>query len=436
MADRTGDRYHLPLATAPRAGWLEKVTKPRRRPSASFTGSGDPVLPAFLAVDFYCGAGGTTCGLLDAGGYVIAGIDNDHGCATTYRHNNTNRAFDRIGPQFLSFDMFPQSSSYPEGQQALVLDQLRQLIPLYRHLSSELPLLFAICAPCQAFTGFHQRRLTPGRAARRMKDQSLLSQTLPFIDEFLPELILVENVTGIKKGKSEAIWREYQEYLIELGYTVADDDVCASCFGVPQYRRRSIMFATRYAASRSVLQVPLDDCASPVRSVRDAIGDLPRLNAGESHPTIPNHACRNLAEISRLRLKSLLPGESNTKLANSPYGDLSLSCHNRLSGQQRGFRDVYTRMSPDRPSPTITTRFVSTSNGRFGHFDVNQVRALSLREGALLQSFPANYRFLTDSVDRAARMIGNAVPPRLASFMARTLLSIWNQVTPSGTLES
>ena len=422
----------------PTSGRLEKVTEPRRPPSARFLDSGDPVLPAFLAVDFYCGAGGTTRGLLDAGGYVIAGVDNDHGCASTYRHNNTNRAFDQIGPRFLSFDMFPQSSSHPKGQQELVLRELRQLIPLYRDLSPALPLLFAVCAPCQSFTRFRQRQMTLARAASRMKDQSLLSQTLAFVAEFLPDLILVENVTGIKKGNSQTIWLEYQKHLTDMGYIVADDNVCASRFGVPQYRRSSIMFATRSTKECPVLQVPIDDPASPLRSVRDAIGNLPRLEAGESHPTIPNHVCRNLAEISRLRLKSLLPGESNMRLADSPYGDLSLSCHNRLSGQRRGFRDVYTRMCPDRPSPTITTRFISASNGRFGHFDMSQVRALSLREGALLQSFSADYRFLTSSMDQAARMIGNAVPPRLANLMARDLLSIWHQIhTPCdiGTLK-
>ena len=417
--------------------WLGNVTEPRWRPSASFPDSGAPPVPAFLGVDFYCGAGGTTRGLLDAGGYVIAGVDNDRSCANTYCHNNINRTFDQIGPRFLSLDMFKQSTSYPQGQQELVLSELRRLVSFYRHLSPAPPLLFAICAPCQSFTGFRQRQMTPARTASRMRDQSLLSQTLPFIAEFLPDLILVENVTGIKQGKSQTIWLAYQTHLADMGYIVADGNVCASRFGVPQYRRRSIMFATRSSTTaRPILQVPTDDCASTVRSVRDAIGDLPSLDAGESHPTIPNHVCRNLAEISRLRLKSVLPGESNTRLANSPYGDLSLPCHNRLSRRQRGFRDVYTRMCPDRPSPTITTRFISASNGRFGHFDMNQVRALSLREGALLQSFSANYRFLTSSMDKAARMIGNAVPPRLASFMARELVSIWHQATHLVTQDS
>lgn len=107
-------------------------------------------IPKFLAVDFYCGAGGTTRGLLDAGGYVIAGIDRDADCRETYIHNNPNTALDGAKPAFLALDMFPAVPEYPEGQQELAYAALRELVPQGRAMAPEVPLLFAICAPCQS----------------------------------------------------------------------------------------------------------------------------------------------------------------------------------------------------------------------------------------------------------------------------------------------
>ena len=164
-------------------------------------------------------------------------------------------------------------------------------------------------------------------------------------------------------------------------------------------------------------------------SVQSAIGALPPLEAGEHHGEISNHVCRNLSDLNLLRLEHLKPGESNFGLSATPWGDLSLACHRRLEGTgRRGFSDVYTRMQPDRPSPTITTRFVSVSNGRFGHFDAAQIRGISLHEGALLQSFPSKYRFYGSGMERIAKMIGNAVPPKLAEFMAQYLVGAWERL--------
>ncbi len=128
--------------------------------------------PDFLAVDFYCGAGGTTRGLIDAGGYVIAGIDKDAVCRETYRQNNANERLYNARPTFIQKDMFPASSDYPEGQQAEILNELEQLIAQRREIAeaaagTKIPLLFAVCAPCQSFTKFVQRNLTDAGTAKR-----------------------------------------------------------------------------------------------------------------------------------------------------------------------------------------------------------------------------------------------------------------------------
>lgn len=386
--------------------------------------------PKFLAVDFYCGAGGTTRGLLDAGGYVIAGIDKDEDCEDTYRRNNRNTTLDGVEPDFLALDMLPATPDYPQGQRHEVRDALDELIPRYQQMAQGAPLLFAICAPCQSFTKFVQRSMTDERAEDRRRSQNLLAQTVGFIEVFQPEMIISENVAAIDSGQYKHIWDAFQEDLRKLGYDVGAGIVCASRFGVPQHRRRSVIMALKdKRGSNSALDplhVPQSAPDAAEVSAYDAIKHLPQLKAGESNDSVYNHVCRNISETNRHRLMSVKPGESNFGFAKTKYGDLSLACHRRLESKgTRGFGDVYTRIHPDRPSPTITTRFLSISNGRFGHFDENQARGLSLREGAALQSFPDDYEFHGKGMDANARMIGNAVPPKLSEHLTEWLLGKW-----------
>src|SRR5665811_465372 len=127
----------------------------KRRPIA--------VPPKFLAVDFFCGAGGTTRGLMDAGGYVIAGIDKDTRCQETFVANNTNDTLDYSTARFLPFDVFPKTPEYPSGAKKHLLKELDGLITYYRNKARRVPLLFAICAPCQPFTKLSRKELTPQR---------------------------------------------------------------------------------------------------------------------------------------------------------------------------------------------------------------------------------------------------------------------------------
>ena len=395
--------------------------------------------PKFLAVDFFCGAGGTTRGLLDAGAYVIAGIDKDESCRETFERNNNNTTLDGSPPAFLALDMFPVSSEYPEGQQHEIWKKLKKLIPHYRALAPHVPMMFAICAPCQSFTRFKQHQMTHDRSTGRDRDRSLLSQTIGFVEKFKPEMIVSENVANIERGAYRHIWDGFRSHLSRR-YDTGRGKVCASRFGIPQYRRRSILVAVRRlvedAPALFDLPVPtFDPTAQSNPSVKDAIGGLPVLDAGQKHDSIENHQCRDLREINRKRLKSLKPGEPNWHFKDTKYGDLRLECHRRLEeNDRRGFGDVYTRMHPDRPSPTITTRFHSISNGRFGHYDEEQVRGISLREGATLQSFSEDYVFYGSGMDSVARMIGNAVPPKLSTFMAESLCELWRDRAETTTV--
>lgn len=384
----------------------------------------------FLAVDFFCGAGGTTRGLIDAGGYVIAGIDKDARCARTYVENNVNDCVDRRPGRFLHYDIFPRSPDYPAGQQRALFRELDDLIAYYRRKAPGVPLLFAICAPCQPFTKLARKEMSEARIARRLRDMNLLREACRFVRKYEPELVLSENVAGIGDPKYGGVWERFRRSLELLGYATGSKVVCTSRFGIPQFRKRSILMgarrelvrAGRFAdLLRTELLVPEADPNATMVSVAQAIGHLPPIAAGSVHETVPNHRTRALSELNFKRLSSARPGESNAYMEVTDHGDLSLRCHREVNRKLRTrcFSDVYTRMHPDRPAPTITTKCHSVSNGRFGHYDMKQVRALSLREAAILQSFTDDYVFYpNDEVEPVARMIGNAVPPKLAGFFA------------------
>jgi DNA (cytosine-5)-methyltransferase 1 len=390
--------------------------------------------PRFLTVDFFCGAGGTTRGLIDAGGYVIAGVDKDERCRSTYVDNNKNKTLDRSKPRFLNYDVFPKTRRHAGGQQHALLSELKQLIPQYRRETPGIPLLFAICAPCQPFTTLSRKELSSERTLGRRRDKHLLGEAVTFVKQFRPELILSENVQGIRDAKYGGIWDNFRKDLERLGYVTGEKVICTSRFGIPQYRKRSILLAARREVIKAErftdlledqLLVPEYDSNALMMSVSEAIGHMPPIKAGEQHATIPNHRARSLSDLNRLRIGAAKPGESNAYMENTSHGDLSLDCHQKVNAKfkQRCFNDVYTRMRPDRPAPTITTKCHSISNGRFGHYDTRQLRGISLREAALLQSFPADYKFYPlDQIEPVARMIGNAVPPKLAAFFSTYLV--------------
>lgn len=393
--------------------------------------------PAFLAVDFFSGAGGTTRGLIDAGGYVIAGVDKDPACAETYEKNNVNPYLDKHCARYILKDIFPISKDYPGGEQHIIFSELTDLINKYKRLAgSEVPLLFAICAPCQPFTTISRKEMSQKRIEKRTKDRNLLREACKFVKKFNPDMILAENVAGASKDQFGNVWQSLETTLKKQGYITGTKVVCTSKFGVPQYRKRSILLAIKktkiiantykaYFAEDAILVPESDPHAKPI-SVKEAIGHLPAIKSGEKHPTIPNHVARRLNDLNLKRISVAKPGENNSYLEHTLYGDLRLPCQKRAKQKHKQpcFTDVYTRMSPDRPSPTITTKCYSISNGRFGHYDPAQNRGISLREAAILQSFPESYVFYSKSIGVIARMIGNAAPPKLAKFYAKYLLNI------------
>jgi DNA (cytosine-5)-methyltransferase 1 len=376
-----------------------------------------------VAIDFFCGAGGMTNGLIKAGIHVLAGVDNEPLCEKTYRQN---RNADGTTPEYICKNVFPKSSYCPDGQRKEVVAQIEQLIQDYKRRTGlrRLNLIFAICAPCQPFTKITKIKMSMGRQFKRTNDRNLLLTTIKFISVFRPDAVLCENVEGLV-NEPNSLLGAFKRRLKRLDYEFDAKIVNAAKFGIPQNRRRTIGIAVD--RTKHDFELTIEEANSRAKeppTVESVIGYLPAIAAGEVHPSVRNHRARGLNSLNLKRISCAIPGESNAYLSKTPYGDLSLDCHRRLTKKAGApsFTDTYTRMRGDDLAPTITTKSMSITNGRFGHYDVKQNRGLSPREAALLQTFPRGYVFHPEAnLEFTALLIGNAVPPRLAKYFGAYL---------------
>ncbi len=381
------------------------------------------LMSRYVAIDFFCGAGGMTRGLISAGFNVVAGVDNNSKCEPTYTQNK-NR--DSSRPEYICKDIFPRSKSHPNGEQREIGDRIAELLAEYkrRHGYRNIRLLFAICAPCQPFTKITKIEMSEGRRFKRSNDANLLFTTTSLIRRFRPDAILCENVEGI--AEEGGVLSSFKRSLARSGYSFEAKVINAQNFGVPQNRKRTIGIG--FDRKRHEVEVEILESNPRLRkylTVEETIGHLPPLAAGEHFPKIPNHRARGLNELNLKRISCAPPGETNGYLKSTPWGDLSLGCHVRLEKRsgERTFGDTYTRMKGDDIAPTITTKCMSVTNGRFGHYDVTQNRAITPHEAALLQTFPPHYVFHPhENIEFTSTLIGNAVPPRLARFFGRFII--------------
>jgi len=204
----------------------------------------------------------------------------------------------------------------------------------------------------------------------------------------------------------------FQDFLVKLdGYHKKWSVVECSSIGIPQSRKRLVLLASRISAQSLELTSPLFQKAP---TVRDIIADLPPIDAGGQDASDPMHAAPNLSPVNLQRIRSSLPGGTWRDWEPS----LQAACHQRSTGAT--YPSVYGRMEWDAIAPTITTQCFGYGNGRFGHPE--QDRAISLREAAMLQTFPRSYKFVPDGerirFNKLGRLIGNAVPVRLGEFVA------------------
>ncbi len=335
------------------------------------------------AVDLFCGAGGLSQGLQEAGVNVVAGVDIDPACAWAFQTN--------IGAPFIERDVRRITSAHLE--------------PLWADGTMR---LLAGCAPCQPFSPYRR-----GADTRDEKQWPLLNEFARLVQETLPEMVTMENVTRIGKA---TVFISFVTQLQGLGYHVDWRSCHGPRYGLPQARRRLVLLASRLGP----LAVPAGHLEeSAFQTVRDAIGQLPPLAAGEADDTDPLHVARAL---SNLNLRRISASKSGGTWRDWPP-ELLAPCHQRATGAS--FQSVYARMEWDRPAPTITTLAHNYGAGRFGHPE--QDRPISLREAALLQGFPPTYQLVRagEKVNTAllGRLIGNAVPPPIAKAVGQAVVA-------------
>lgn len=332
-------------------------------------------------VDLFCGVGALSHAFVLEGFDVRGGIDVDSSCRYAYEHNN--RA------QFIE-----------KGVEDLTARAVGGLF------ADDQPKILVGCAPCQPFSTYS--RNTADTKWRLLKEFGRL------IRDIRPDIVSMENVARLVTFRNGSVFDEFLDILEACDYTVWEDVVDCSAYGVPQTRRRLVVLASRIGPIELV--PPTRKPNNPV-TVRETISDLPPVTAGGQDSDDPLHRASRLSTTNLARIRVAKPGQSWKDWDPA----LVAECHRRHSG--RWYGGVYGRMSWDAPAPTITTQCNGFGNGRFGHPE--QDRAMSLREAALLQTFPRSYEFYPPGekvmIAAAARWIGNAVPVSLGRAVARSV---------------
>lgn len=332
-------------------------------------------------VDLFCGVGALSYGLRRAGFKIVAGFDTDAKCKYAFESNNA-------------------ATFYARDVANLKASDITALF------SGKVPSVLAGCAPCQPFSTYKHRYAEDPR-------WGLVANFAKLAAEVKPDFVTMENVPSLLRYKRGAVFKEFCGILEEAGYKVHSTVANCEQFGVPQKRRRLVVIASRNSSLS-----PLKANKDGVQTVRNAIGRLPKLKAGETDPKDALHTSATLGPLNMRRIKKSKPGGT---WRDWPL-ELRASCHRRKSGKT--YPGVYARMEWDRPSPTMTTQCFGFGNGRFGHPEQN--RAITLREAAILQSFPKSYEFLprgeTVSFKEVGRWIGNAVPVKLAEAIGDAIL--------------
>lgn len=335
-------------------------------------------------IDLFCGIGGLTNGLQQAGLDVVAGIDIDGSCQFAYEHNNNSQF---IQKSIKDIDANELNGLFGEND-------IRILVG---------------CAPCQPFSNHQKKKYD----RKQHKDWGLLYDFLRLVRDTTPTIVSMENVPSLR---NEQVFNDFVFGLQELGYHVNYKVHNTENYGMAQRRNRLLLLASNLGE----IEFANDD--EPSLTVRDVIGHLPEIEAGQSSEYDKYHSSANLSELNLRRIRNSVQGGTWEDWPE----ELLPNCYKKESG--KSYKTVYGRISYNGIAPTLTTQFHAYGTGRFGH--PVQDRALSIREGALLQSFPENYQFVEldeqIKIGVLSRQIGNAVPPRLGVHIGRSIISHLN----------
>jgi DNA (cytosine-5)-methyltransferase 1 len=329
----------------------------------------------FSCIDLFCGAGGMALGFEQAGFDPVFAVDNDRYAVETYRLNFGDRI---VCADIREVDQFPKADVVIGGP------------------------------PCQGFSRLGKQ--THGRPTERSYEgNALWSEYMRCVNLVCPVAFVIENVPDFFKHFA---WEGVKKEADRLGYYLAYAVLNAADYGVPQRRERAIIIGCRTA--RPVLPAPThqrpggDDLFGlpPWRTVADAIADLPLEPDNHNR-----HDRRNVSELAIRRYMCIPPGGNRKHIPD----DIQIPCWKNKNPLSGGSADLMGRLRWDMPALTIRTQFLKPEKGRYLHPEAH--RAITVREGARLQTFPDDFRF-SGSNFQTAKQIGNAVPILLARRIA------------------
>lgn len=329
------------------------------------------------AIDLFCGAGGMSLGLTQAGFSILYAVDAWEIAVESYKKNFKHPV--------ICADL---SRSTHEDLKRLA------------SISNASVDLVVGGPPCQ---GFSVQRVGPDDDKRN----NLVLEFARLVTEIAPRFFIMENVPGLVGKRGRDLLDSFLEKVHAAGYDAEGQIVNAADFGVPQIRRRIIVLGWLRTNDSSLSFPPKTHEPRTYQTVWNAICNLPiPVGPKDLNPPDLLHRETRLSELNRKRLEHIPPGGGMQDLPH----ELRVNCH-KIGAETIGHRYVYGRLAPDRPAATITARFDSFTRGRFAH--PKQNRNITLREGARLQSFPDDFNFVGNQEEIAAQ-IGNAVPPKLA----------------------
>ena len=344
-----------------------------------------PLCHTLEVVDLFCGIGGLSYGLKSKGCIIKGGFDIDATCKFAYEYNN-------------KAPFFCQDVKSVTGE---------HIKSLYSNNSIK---ILAGCAPCQPFSS-----MSHSKKEKDPNKYDLLYEFGRLVKDVKPDFVTMENVPQIMSFKLKPVFPDFLSLLNELNYHVTYKVVYCPDYGIPQTRKRLALIA---AKKKAIEFIPPTHQKKDYVTVGDVIKNLPPIGAGERDLLDPLHSAVSLSPLNMRRMIA------------TPYGgswkdwpeELLLECHKKDSGKTYG--SVYGRLVWEKPASTMTTECTGFGNGRFAHPEQN--RAITPREAAIFQSFPMDFKFFADessvSITKAARYIGNAVPPRLGEVIAESII--------------
>lgn len=336
-------------------------------------------------VDFFCGAGGMSYGFHQMANLTgrlrwAGAVDIDKHAIDTYETNYGHR---------------PSNVNLGEAE----IEEIRSNLDLKP--GNELILIG--CAPCQGFSS-HRKKDHSGPDSRN----TLVGRFAEIAVGLQPKMIIMENVPDLLAKKHWNHFLAFKNTVEAAGYHIAVKILGMADYGAPQARFRTVLIASRDFIP--TLPEPVFS-ADQYRTVRDAIGHLPALNAGQMDPTDPMHITSKHRKETIEILRQVPKNGGNRPKGVGPQ------CLDKVAG----FSDVYGRLAWDKTAVTITARCRTPSCGRFAHPE--QDRGLSVREAALLQGFPADFYF-EGPFDDKYKQVGNAVSPIFSTALAGHILTM------------